>query len=323
VSKMVSKKTLLNILFGLIGIGVLYWTVSIYGMDNYINVFLKASPIFILLAILAPLAEEISASYQLKTVFKSTNMPLSFKDMFWIELWGSFLGDLQKGIGIFVIIDSIAVKAKISHIDSTSRFSLYYAVAMIIRAVATGVGIFYFMRVVPVQYQSIVMFFIILVFLGAIGLLLTVFGNKTIKSLIIKVFGKVPIMGKIVNNMVQIDVKEPKTTILTLFALGTFNWIMSASHWLFISYAIGYPIDFWFCLATVSLISLVKLIPLFPSSIGVYDLALAAGLGVVNIPVYVGLSFAMIERFTDIASNTIAVLKPEYLRFFKDVGKNG
>ena len=46
-----------------------------------------------------------------------------------------------------------------------------------IQLAPTGIGLAYFLKIVPIDYQGIIMFCIALVFFGAIALLLTVFGG--------------------------------------------------------------------------------------------------------------------------------------------------
>jgi uncharacterized membrane protein YbhN (UPF0104 family) len=312
------NKTLIKILFLFVGLGMLYWTVSSFGVDNYFNIILSASPIFLLLAIFTPLIEGFSAGMQLWFVYKSTDTKISLKEMFWINQWGRFISNFQKGVGIFVVIDSIAINSKISHVDSTSRFGLYYSVTMIVRAVATGLGIAYFMKLVPIEYQVFVALGILGIFLCAVFLLLIVFGSEVIKFKISEICNKLPLVNKVVNNMVQIKVTQPRSTIFYAFALATLNWLLVSAQWYFISMAIGYPIDYVFCLASVSLLSLPKLIPMLPSAFGVYDMVVAIGLSTANVPPIAGLSFAMLERITSILANSFAVLQPQYLRFFKE-----
>jgi len=318
---LISKKTLIRILFGFIGLGVLYWTISIYGVENYVDIFIKASPLLLLLAVIFPALEELSASFQLHEIYRSTNIKISFKDMFWINQWGSFLGDIQKGVGVLVAIDSISLKSGISHVESTTRYSLYYATNIVIRAFATTVGLIYFMNILPSDYKSLSIIVIIIFSILSVGLVATVFGSKSIKLLITSTLGKVPLIGIVINNMVKIEVHETKLVIFKLFILGLFNWTFASLQWYVISYAIGYPLDYWFCMSAISILSLPKLIPFIPSALGVYDVVIMAGLGTVSVPAFAGLSFAMIERITDIVSNSIAVLKPEYLRFFNDIEK--
>lgn len=309
----------MQILFSIVGVGVLFWTVYSCGTQNYIDVFLHMSPGLFVLALILPVLEEISASLQLHKVYQSTGIPLKLWDMFWINQWGSFLGDLQKGVGVAVAIDSISLKTKTSHVDVAGRYSLYYAVVMIVRALATAVGFVYFLRIVPVEYQSVVVFFIGLVCFASAMLLLAVFGTAETKVMLIKIFGCIPILGRIAKSMTDIRVTESLGVVLYMFVFAMLNWLFASLHWFVVSYCIGYPIDFRFCMAGISLLSLPKLVPFLPASIGVYDVVVMAGLSVVNVPAFAGLSFAMIERLTDIASNSIAVLKPEYLRFFNNV----
>jgi uncharacterized protein (TIRG00374 family) len=312
----ITRKFLAQLLFGALGLGLLYWTITSFGVDNYKTIIFGASPFYLFLALLMPLIEGFSAGLQLWIVYKSTGINISLKDMFWINQWGRFISNFQKGVGIFAVIDSVTINSGISHVESTSRFGLYYSITMIVRGIATGIGLAYFLKIVPIGYQGIIMFCIALVFFGAIGLLLTVFGSNRIKTFIRSTLGNIPILGRIVNNMSQIVVTQPKTAIIIAFSFATLNWVLVSAQWYFIAQAIGYPIDFAFCLASISLLSIPKLIPILPSALGVYDFVMALGLGVANVPAVAGLSFAMLDRLTNIASNSIAVLQPQYLRFF-------
>ena len=312
------NKTLTKILFLFAGLAFLYWTVSLYGINNYINIIRNASLLFLALAVMTPLIEGFSSGMQLWFIYNSTDVKISIKDIFWINQWGRFISNLQKGVGIAVVIDSIAINNKISHVDSTSRFGLYYSITMIVRAVATGVGFFYFMMIVPPEYQWIVGLGILGVALASTLLLLIVFGSSLIKFKISKFCNRLPIVNSVVNNMIQIKVTQAKSTIFYAFCLATLNWLLASAQWYFIAQAIGYPIDYIFCLAAISLISIPKLIPLVPSAFGVYDMVMSIGLSTVNIPPVAGLSFAMLERITSTLANSFAVLQPQYLRFFKE-----
>jgi uncharacterized membrane protein YbhN (UPF0104 family) len=309
-------KRVSQIIFLIVGLVVLYWVIAPYGIDNYIKVFTGISPVLFLLALILPSLEELSASFQLHTIFNSTGVDIKFKDMFWINQWSSFLGDIQKGVGVLVAIDSISLKSDTSHIDTASRYSLYYVTNIVIRAFATSIGFVYLLNLVPENYKTFFIGIIIFFVVASFGLTFTVFGNSWIKGIVRSTFGKIPLVGKIANSMADIEIKETKNTMAKLFVFGLFNWIFASLHWFVIAYAIGYPLSFWFCLLTISVISLAKFVPFIPASLGVYDFVVMIGLGSVNVPALVGLSFAMIERITDTLSNSIAIIKPEYLRFF-------
>ena len=312
------NKTLTKIIFLILGLAFLYWTVSLYGIDNYIQIIRNVSIPFLALAIVTPLIEGFSSGMQLWLVYNSTNVKISIKDMFWINQWGRLISNVQKGVGIVVVIDSVAVNNKISHVDSTSRFGLYYSITMIVRAVTTGLGFAYFMMIVPPQYQWIVALGILGVGIASTLLLLIVFGPQVIKSKILKFCNRLPLINSVVNNMTQIKVTQAKSTIFYAFCLATLNWLVSSAQWYFIAQAIGYPIDYVFCLAAISLLSIPKLIPIVPSAFGVYDMIVSIGLSTASIPLVAGLSFAMLERITSTLANSFAVLQPQYLRFFRE-----
>ena len=317
------RKTLIRLGFLIVGLVALYFIVSSFGMSNYINIILSASPVFLILALIMPLIEGLSDGTQLWLVCKSTDIKISWKDTYWINLWGRFISNFQRVVGMVVVIDTISVNTKISHTESTSRFGLYYAITLIVRVFATGIGIAYFMSIVSVQYQQIVGGFILFVLLCCILFLLAVFGSEVIKSKISKTFSKIPIVNAIVNKLTQIKVIQPKKIIFTVFILAIINWMAVSAQWYFISSAIGYPISYFFFMSSVSLLSLPQLIPMLPSAIGVYDMVVALGLSTMNVPMVAGLSFTMLERITSTGADSFVVSQPQYLRFFKEKMKNG
>jgi uncharacterized protein (TIRG00374 family) len=317
------KSLLIRLSFLIIGLVALYFIVSSFGLNNYINIILSASPVFLLLALLMPLIEGLSDGTQLWLVCKSTDIKISWKDTYWINLWGRFIANFQRVVAMVVVIDSISINTKVTHTESTSRFGLYYAITLIVRVFATGIGVAYFMSIVSEQYQLLVGGFILFVLIFCIIFLLSVFGSEVIKLKISKIFSKIPIINGIINNLTQIKVTQPKKIIFTVFVLAIVNWMAVSAQWYFISCAIGYPINYFFFMSSVSLLSLPQLIPMLPSAIGVYDMVVALGLSTMNVPMIAGLSFTMLERITSTGADSFVVSQPQYLRFFKERMKNG
>ena len=302
----------------LVGLALLCYTVTIFGVDNYLKLFSGLSIPILFVCCITVFLDVVFVSIRVCKIFRAAGVKLGFYDSLWINLWGNLVSIFQKGLGLILTIDSISLRTKTSRSDTTSRFSIYYAVDMIVRVFATALGLLVFYPFIPSIYISVFMLFIIGLLVASILVFLAAFGNINIKNLFNTLTAEIPIINGIVKSLTVVNVDKARSTLPFMFFVSCLSWLITGVEWTLISYAVGYPLSFTFCLLSCSVLSLARLTPFIPTGLGVFDTIMALGFGLANLPSTLGLAFAMIDRLDDVIIYSFALIKPSYLRFINN-----
>ena len=189
--------------------------------------------------------------------------------------------DLNKGFAS-VIIDRYTDILTLLTLSSIGLLLMY-----IHKMISGGIVIYLFIA------------FSALTFALLIGTLLLWFQPEWMINLIKKIgdrFGTYPI-NLLLQTVESVSLtREPKKLLASCFLLTCLAWIMHATRVELIASSVGVSVPFIFLFLLLPLISALSLLPVSPAGLGLVEGGLAALLSLFGIPLYVGLSIALLDR---------------------------
>jgi len=304
----------LQILFG----GLILWVVMTqYNLTevSYIQQIMNIKITYWLCAFVFSIVTYLLVALRFNYLLKYTNIHVGLSSLWWSQLWGGLVGIFQKGIGSLIVINSISKQTGVSKSEIANRYLVIYAVDLMCRGLGLGVGAIVISQAFPETRNSGIIIGSLVV-LCSIGYLVSVAGPKTIRELKQKIILRLPF--KSLHNI--FDDKHynggPKPILIVTF-FSFLIWITSALKWMLLSFAIGYPLSFLFCFVVINVANMFKLIPIIPTSLGIYDLVVVFGFSIGALSPEAGLIFAMLDRITDLVLYSTALIKPQYLGLIK------
>ena len=298
-------KTLIQIICGIAFlIGTLYY----FGFQNYVIGFEHINYPLLSLTILTDLAIQIAISYKLYYLLKK-DAPTQFKDCMYVSMWGTLIGSIIKGGGIVYMIEALHKTSNLPRETVANKVSFMYAVGLIVNVVGCIFGLYIIGDVLPHTYLLFIQIAIVVVAVFSGLFLLISFSNRA-QQLKTKLLSRNKV-GRIISGYLGTKTYSFKKDALVILVLTIGAWIAEAISWIIQSYAIGFPIPFFFAFGVFYIVGMIKAIPL--ASIGIYDLLMAVGYTIIGGTAIIGLIFAMVDRLSWTLVNAIAVTKPKYI----------
>jgi uncharacterized membrane protein YbhN (UPF0104 family) len=170
-------------------------------------------------------------------------------------------------------------------------------------------GLYIIGDILPADYLLSIQILIVLVSVFSVAFLTVSFSSRA-QQFKTKILSRNNI-GRKISGILGAKTYDLKKDALIILILTIGAWVAEAVSWIIQSYAIGFPIPFYFAFGIFYIVGMLKAIPF--ASIGVYDLLMAVGYTIIGGTAIIGLIFAMVDRLSWITVNAVAVTKPRYI----------
>jgi len=283
-----------------IGLGILLYLIYSFDFRAIINAISHTDPIFIMLSLMVYSFTFLILTIRWRIILSNMGITIPLYPAYRILAGGILLSDLTPSrLGEFAR-PYLARR----YIDTASGFASvvfdkYVDVSTILFLSGLGYVLFYFNRMINMDFSYIYIWFSILLlmfFFGSISLwirrrqtidfLRNIFISLHVSHFkILTTFDES--MGRI-NNPIKLFVLCLSLTIL--------SWATQALRITLIASAIGYSPPFAFLILLLPITAALSLIPVSISGLGFVEAGVAALLSLFGIPLYAGISIALLDR---------------------------
>jgi uncharacterized protein (TIRG00374 family) len=306
------KKTHIVAQFAL-GIIILLAVILYFGGADYVQVFSNVSIFWFAMACIPAFVIQAITAFQQYYICKTTGIPFKFKDSLFISNWGGLIGFFNAGLDFLYTLESVKNYGSTDRTTALNRLGFMYSVGTVVTVLGVFLGVFYFGNYLStsfVYYPLMALSIVMLV--CAIGFLAFLIGPQWVMNIKHRLF-KVAILNKVFGKLLSDDLVTKRKEAVVLFCSSLLNWVVKALEWVFLSYAVGAPLPFWFCFSIFFIVDLSRQVPFVPTNFGVNDIVTALGLSTAGMSVAAGLVFAMLNRLDNVVSNSFAIISPSHL----------
>jgi uncharacterized membrane protein YbhN (UPF0104 family) len=280
---------------------VLYWV----GFQSFINSLSSLNLWFFGLAIGVYAVLVTVWATKIYYSYRKVGVKVSFKDAWWINLWGMLGNIFQQAVGFTFQIAASKVLLK----DAVSKLSgiliAIQSIEVMMRLAVTAIGMLLFSSLFA---GMSVWAFVAMGIIGIIPLLFLIFAFFRQKTPVKQIYEAIPARVRKFTDKFIDDLPPLKKGLPILFGLTLLGWVIRSVEWLVLSYAVGYPLPIMVCLFVSSPLLFTKIVPI-PMSLGVYDFSVSYILQFFGMPTSAGVLFAMLDRFDDVFISGLALTK--------------
>lgn len=306
------KRFLLQAIFGIF---FLYLVFQIIDFERLTRIIWKIEIHFLLLAMFVYFCLDLLLSYRLWKCLSTIGHKISWRETFWVHLFGMLLSNVTPGRAGYVGLTYLLKKKKkvpIHH--GLSTIGTIEAIELIVKASTACLGL------------SLIVYFTrtqVLVLLGLIGIAVILAMSciflflcwKEVESLN-RLVEKVPFFGK----RVMVLIKGFKSTSVALKSKSSFiasfsilGWLIRGIEWTFIGLACGINLPFIIFLLLHPILTAIRYLPLTPAGIGMFEGITLLGFSVFGIPLENALLLSFFDRIDNVVVDLIAIKEFKYL----------
>lgn len=283
-----------------IGLGILLYLVYIFDFRAVINAISKSNPFYLALSLLVYSFIFLILSIRWRTILSSMRITIPLSAAYQAIVGGVLLSSLTPSkLGEF----ARPYLAK-RHMDIPSGFASvvfdkYVDISSVLFLSGWGFLLLYFKGMINDDYRYLLAWFSGLVLVFFIGsVIFWAWRKQTInivkKTAILLRVSPISILDKLDESMGKIP--NPPQLLVLCLSITSIAWFFHAVRISLLARAIGYSLPFEFLVFLLPLVAALSLIPLSISGLGFVEAGLAALLSLFGVPLYAGISIALLDR---------------------------
>ena len=313
---MKKKKNKLNeILRAALGIIILILIFSSIDLNALVKAILRIRIGFLILAIIAYFFLDLVLSYRLYKSLNFIGYKISWKETFWIHLFGMLLSNVTPGrAGYIGLTYLLKKKKKVPISESMSCLGTIESIELIVKAITAIFGLAFI--IIFTKNQTLLEF-------GLIGIAIILFMSCTFLLLCwkeIKILNKVvetlPFFGKKVMQMIgefKGASKKLKSKVLFIGIFSILGWIARGIEWTFIGYACNINLPFYVFFLLHPILTAIRYVPLTPAGIGMFEGITILGFKIFDVPMENALLLSFFDRIDNVIIDVIAIKEMKYV----------
>lgn len=283
-----------------IGLGILFYLIYIFDFRAVIDAISKSNPLYLALGLIVYSLTFLILAVRWRTILSSMRITIPLSAAYQAIVGGVLLSDLTPSkLGEF----ARPYLAK-RHMDIPSGFASvvfdkYVDISSVLFLSGWGFLLLYFKGMINDDYRYLLAWFSGLVLVFFFGSVIFWAWRKQTINIVKKIcvllrISPVSILDKLDENMEKIS-NPPKLLVLCL-TITSIAWVSHAIRITLLAMAIGYSPPFEYLVLLLPLVAALSLIPLSISGLGFVEAGLAALLSLFGVPLYAGISIALLDR---------------------------
>lgn len=266
------RKNLLQLVLSIaLSLGILYYVFfEFIDIKRFIQSILYISLPFLIISDLPYAIQTMLYSYRLKLGLREAGYNVRYGRVYWSHLFGMFWSNFALGkLGYYAAALPLRRKIKIS--ESTGIISAIQCLDLAVKGVAAVLGLFMLSQLINVQE---VRFWVLImaggfILLGATFLVLVWRENLPFNLNP----SKIPFLGGFIQSFKDSSYMVRGIAVeIVIFAI--IGWFLRGVEWFFLSYASGIYFSFIVCFFLHPLLTIIRMIPLTFSGLGVLEFTL-------------------------------------------------
>ncbi len=213
------------------------------------------------------LIQAILMGYRLCWAMRKSGIKTKWMDSFLAHLFGMLGSDFSIGRTGY-LLSSLPFKSKLA--ANIGVVSVLVVVDVIAKAIFSMISAIFFIYLFNIEINTFLFLFAVIIILGGIIFLVFLGSSKSMKLV-----SKIPLVGKIVLPYYEDfrnSLKELRGKTLFIFVFPLLGWILRGVEWNILGQAVGIDFPFLTWLMLHPLLSLVRLIPITVTGLGVFEL---------------------------------------------------
>lgn len=262
-----NKRFLLSVVISIL---ILYLLFSQFlNFDKFLAALSSVSILLFLASDLPYLIQAVLMGYRLSWAMRRSGVEAGWKDGFFAHLFGMLGSDFSVGRTGY-LLSSLPFKSKLAgNIGVVSALTVVDVIAKAIFGTLSAVFLIYLFGV---SVNPILFLFSVAVILGGILFFTLIASQRSVK-----IVSKIPLLGKKLLPYYQdfrSSLESLKRSLLFLFIFPLLGWFLRGLEWNILGYAVGifFPFHIWLMLHPI--LTLVRLIPVTVTGLGVFEATL-------------------------------------------------
>jgi uncharacterized membrane protein YbhN (UPF0104 family) len=262
-----NKRFLLSVA---VSIFILYILFSkILNFEEFLTALSSVSILLFLASDIPYLIQAVLMGYRLSWAMRRSGVEAGWKDSFFAHLFGMLGSDFSVGRTGY-LLSSLPFKSKLAgNIGVVSALTVIDVIAKAILGTISAVFLIYLFGL---SINPVLFLFAATVFLGGIMFFALIASQKSIK-----IVSKIPLLGKKILPYYQdfrSSLESLRGSLLFLFIFPLLGWLLRGLEWNILGYAVGINFPFHIWLMLHPLLTLVRLIPVTVTGLGVFEATL-------------------------------------------------
>jgi uncharacterized membrane protein YbhN (UPF0104 family) len=262
-----NKRFLLSVA---VSIFILYILFSKFlNFEEFLTALSSVSILLFLASDIPYLIQAVLMGYRLSWAMRRSGVEAGWKDSFFAHLFGMLGSDFSVGRTGY-LLSSLLFKSKLAgNIGVVSALTVIDVIAKAIFGTISAVFLIYLFGL---SINPVLFLFAATVFLGGIMFFTLIASQKSIK-----IVSKIPLLGKKILPYYQdfrSSLESLRGSLLFLFIFPLLGWLLRGLEWNILGYAVGINFPFHIWLMLHPLLTLVRLIPVTVTGLGVFEATL-------------------------------------------------
>lgn len=262
-----NKRFLLSVA---VSIFILYILFSKFlNFEEFLTALSSVSILLFLASDIPYLIQAVLMGYRLSWAMRRSGVEAGWKDSFFAHLFGMLGSDFSVGRTGY-LLSSLPFKSKLAgNIGVVSALTVIDVIAKAIFGTISAVFLIYLFGL---SINPVLFLFAATVFLGGIMFFTLIASQKSIK-----IVSKIPLLGKKILPYYQdfrSSLESLRGSLLFLFIFPLLGWLLRGLEWNILGYAVGINFPFHIWLMLHPLLTLVRLIPVTVTGLGVFEATL-------------------------------------------------
>lgn len=290
-------KNLIKLAFGL---GIIVYLIYIFDLRAVINAISGANPLFLMLSLLVYSLTFLILTTRWKIILSNMGITIPLSSAYYALVGGVLLSDLTPSrVGEFTR-PYLARR----YMDTASGFASvvfdkYVDISTVLFLSVWGFMLLYFKGLINSDYSYLLAWFSSLLLVFFIGSVILWTKRKRTINFIRKIcillrISPFSILEKFDESIDRIN--KPARLLVLCLSITSFAWVTHAFRVFLITKAIGFSIPFDSLVFLLPLVAALSLIPLSISGLGFVEAGIAALLSLFGVPLYAGISIALLDR---------------------------
>ncbi|HDO41539.1 MAG TPA: flippase-like domain-containing protein [Candidatus Bathyarchaeota archaeon] len=259
-----NKRFLLSTVVSIIVLILIF--LNFLNFERFLEAFLAVNFYLFLASDIPYLIQAILMGYRLNWAMHKSGIKTKWIDGFLAHLFGMLGSDFSIGRTGY-LLSSLPFKSKFA--TNIGVISALVAVDMIAKATFSIVSAVFFIYFFRLEIDTFLFLFAILIILGGVGFLVFIGSSRSVKFL-----SKVPLIERVVlpyYRDFRDSLREIRRKSLFIFVFPILGWILRGVEWNILGYAVGIDFPFIVWLMLHPLLSLVRLIPITVTGLGIFE----------------------------------------------------
>ena len=299
----INKTSILNYLQFALAVIILLYIVYLAGVDQFFNIIFGVNPIYLLIAAVAYLLNNILMAVRLKHVLSDIDKKRRFKFVFFAHMAGMLASDFTPARSGYICSAYALRKYGISVMSGLAAITSTYLFDLMFKICVAGVGIIcVYSSLFELANLQTGLFLLIFIALIWAAYLILVYPP----SFIVKFCHNFNITEKILN--LGVESKKVQKHFPLIITVSVMGWICKGIEWYCIALALGIlQLSFINALILNPVVSLFSFVPLTPAGLGIQEAGIVGIFALFGIAGSYAVSFSLTTRFVDIFVDLIGL----------------